>query len=284
LESPFSVRVDMVWSGCVPMTVLGVPISWWTSEPVGTVGGGRLLVLPVISQSVFLNLENLGYWQPLILPSVFSWWPYFVRVCSWLGSRFDSVNPVSQVVGMWTDVSGLFHCAVHVARCFCPYQCVLKSDGWLSLMCSVTTDLSGQSLWVITHCSIKSVPLVCTSFRGEVSHWSHVVDLWHVKGPYRAWVRCFVGQTSRSLFLTRDSPASLPDGSGCWIRMIKMHVLGLKASHLLLICTNLGYGTVLTVACACQGCSASDLVWFGFWNNNADLVSEEVFNNLDAVI
>jgi hypothetical protein len=35
-------------------------------------------------------------------------------------------------------------------------------------------------------------------------------------------------------------------------------VLGLQASHLLLIGTNLGYGTVLTVACARQGCGASD--------------------------
>jgi hypothetical protein len=33
-------------------------------------------------------------------------------------------------------------------------------------------------------------------------------------------------------------------------------VLGLQASHLLLIRTNLGYGTVLTAACARRGCSA----------------------------
>jgi hypothetical protein len=56
------------------------------------------------------------------------------------------------------------------------------------------------------------------------------------------------------------SPASLPDGSGCWIRMIRTRVLGLQASHLLLIGTNWGYGTVLTAACALQGCSASGLV------------------------
>jgi hypothetical protein len=36
-----------------------------------------------------------------------------------------------------------------------------------------------------------------------------------------------------------------------------MRVLGLQASHLLLIRTNLGYGTVLTAACARQGCSAT---------------------------
>jgi hypothetical protein len=40
--------------------------------------------------------------------------------------------------------------------------------------------------------------------------------------------------------------------------MIPMIVLGLKASHLLLIRTNLGYGTLLTAACARQGCSAGD--------------------------
>jgi hypothetical protein len=35
-------------------------------------------------------------------------------------------------------------------------------------------------------------------------------------------------------------------------------VLGLQTGLLLLIRTNLGYGTVLMVACAHQGCSASD--------------------------
>jgi hypothetical protein len=43
--------------------------------------------------------------------------------------------------------------------------------------------------------------------------------------------------------------------------MIQMHVLGLEASHLLLIRTNLGYGTKLMAACACQGCSVSGLVF-----------------------
>jgi hypothetical protein len=36
-----------------------------------------------------------------------------------------------------------------------------------------------------------------------------------------------------------------------------MDVLMRSASHLLLIGTNLGYGTVLTEACALQGCSAT---------------------------
>jgi hypothetical protein len=37
-----------------------------------------------------------------------------------------------------------------------------------------------------------------------------------------------------------------------------MSVLGRQASHPLLIRTNLGYGTVLTAACARQGCSTTD--------------------------
>jgi hypothetical protein len=37
-----------------------------------------------------------------------------------------------------------------------------------------------------------------------------------------------------------------------------MSVLRLWASHLFLIRTNLGYGTVLTTASARQGCSATD--------------------------
>jgi hypothetical protein len=63
-------------------------------------------------------------------------------------------------------------------------------------------------------------------------------------------VRCFVGKISRTLFLTRDSPATLLDGS----------VLRREASHLLLIRTNLGYGTVSMAACARQGCSATERV------------------------
>jgi hypothetical protein len=60
-------------------------------------------------------------------------------------------------------------------------------------------------------------------------------------------VRCFVGKISRTLFLTRDSPASLLDGS----------VLRWQTIHLLLIRTNLGYGTVLMTARARQGYSAT---------------------------
>jgi hypothetical protein len=84
----------------------------------------------------------------------------------------------------------------------------------------------------------------------------------HVKEPYRAWVRYFVGKISQTPFLTLDSPPSLSDGSGCWIGMIGMRVLGRQASHLLLIRTSLGYGTVLTAACARQGCSATDYYYY----------------------
>jgi hypothetical protein len=37
-------------------------------------------------------------------------------------------------------------------------------------------------------------------------------------------------------------------------------VLRRPTSHLLLIRTNLGYGTVLTAACTRQGCSATDFI------------------------
>jgi hypothetical protein len=40
--------------------------------------------------------------------------------------------------------------------------------------------------------------------------------------------------------------------------MIQMSVLGLETSHLLLIRTTLGYGTMLTVACTHQGSNATD--------------------------
>jgi hypothetical protein len=63
---------------------------------------------------------------------------------------------------------------------------------------------------------------------------------------------CFFGKISRTQFLTHDSPASLPGGS----------VLGLQTSHLLLIRTNLGYGTVSMAACARQGCSYTDYYYY----------------------
>jgi hypothetical protein len=40
--------------------------------------------------------------------------------------------------------------------------------------------------------------------------------------------------------------------------MIRMSVLGLQISHLLLIHTHLGYGTLLMAACTCQGRDATD--------------------------
>jgi hypothetical protein len=51
-----------------------------------------------------------------------------------------------------------------------------------------------------------------------------------------------------------------------------MSELGLQASHLLLIRTNLGYGTILMVACT-QGCSASDYYCHSYYkiSNVTDL-------------
>jgi hypothetical protein len=51
---------------------------------------------------------------------------------------------------------------------------------------------------------------------------------------------------------TSNSPASLLDGS----------VLRRLASHLLLIRTNLGYGTVLTADCGRPGCSATNCCYY----------------------
>jgi hypothetical protein len=68
-----------------------------------------------------------------------------------------------------------------------------------------------------------------------------------------------------NLFLTRDIllfryQMAVVVGSGCFEIMLRQQV-----SHLLFQCTDLGYGTLLTAACTRQGCSASDLVWFGFF-------------------
>jgi hypothetical protein len=89
---------------------------------------------------------------------------------------------------------------------------------------------------------------------------SHVVDLRHVKEPYTAWVRCFVGQISWPVSHPWYSPASLPEGSGCWIRLIRKPVLWQQVSHLLHKYTESGYETVLTSACARQGCSTKEWV------------------------
>jgi hypothetical protein len=123
-------------------------------------------------------------------------------------------------------------------------------------------------LLIIHHYLLLSVTYTC-----PVCLWTGSIEtvswrtkkLWliwyragHLKEPYRAWVRYFVGHISQPLFLSRDSAASLPDGSACWIKMIRMRVLRREASHLFLIPTNLGYGTVVTAACARQGISATE--------------------------
>jgi hypothetical protein len=49
--------------------------------------------------------------------------------------------------------------------------------------------------------------------------------------------------------------------------MILLSVLGRQASHLLLIRANLGYGTVLTAACARQGCNATDYYCYYYYHH-----------------
>jgi hypothetical protein len=71
-------------------------------------------------------------------------------------------------------------------------------------------------------------------------------------------VRCFVGKISCDLFLTCDIlllryQMALVVESGCCEK-----VLWQQVSHLLLKYTKSGYETVLTAACAHQGCSAME--------------------------
>jgi hypothetical protein len=56
-----------------------------------------------------------------------------------------------------------------------------------------------------------------------------------------------------------------------------MRVLWQQTSHLLLKYTKSGYGTVLTAACARQGCSASGLVWFWVFDSAVFLTRVIVF-------
>jgi hypothetical protein len=83
----------------------------------------------------------------------------------------------------------------------------------------------------------------------------------------------FVGKVSPPLFLTLDSPASLLDGS----------VLRRQASHLLLIRTNFGYGTVLTAACARQGCSATDYYYY-YYYYYYEVIFVTVFTTSDSPV
>jgi hypothetical protein len=52
-----------------------------------------------------------------------------------------------------------------------------------------------------------------------------------------------------------------------------MSVLRQQTSHLLLIRTNLGYGTVLTAACVRQGCSGGD---YCYYYANIDFLNDNV--------
>jgi hypothetical protein len=63
----------------------------------------------------------------------------------------------------------------------------------------------GVLLWALENESnLGSFILTFIHILQSISCRSHVVDLRHVKEPYTAWVRCFVGQISRTRFLTRD--------------------------------------------------------------------------------
>jgi hypothetical protein len=71
-------------------------------------------------------------------------------------------------------------------------------------------------------------------------------------------MRCFVGQISCILFLICDIlllryQMALIVESGWFEKVLRQQI-----SHLLLKYTKSGYGTILTVACARQGCSATE--------------------------
>jgi hypothetical protein len=86
-----------------------------------------------------------------------------------------------------------------------------------------------------------------TSFGGEVKP----------SVPCRRFTACKRTLRSTSEMLCRQNfptPISHPCFSWYTTRWLCVEV---QTSHLLLICTNLGYGTVLTAACARQGCSAA---------------------------
>jgi hypothetical protein len=104
-----------------------------------------------------------------------------------------------------------------------------------------------------------------TSFRGEVTPSVPCRIFTTCKRNLQSMIEMLFCKISRPLFLTGDSPASLPDGSGCWIRMIRLSVFRWQPSRLLLICTNLGHGNVLTAACALRGCSASDYYYYYYY-------------------
>jgi hypothetical protein len=139
-------------------------------------------------------------------------------------------------------------------------------DLFLLITSFVISDRGASYCLYIVAVDYKAVVIVIMIISG-VMYWS--VSFSKLDSTpfrfYTSWVRRFVGQISRPLCLTLDFPASLPDGSGCWIRMIRMCVLGRQTSHLLLIRTNYGYGAVLTAACARQGCSASGSVCLFFY-------------------
>jgi hypothetical protein len=62
-----------------------------------------------------------------------------------------------------------------------------------------------------------------------------------------------------------------------------MSVLRQQASHLLLIRTNLGYGTVLTEACGRQGCSATGYYYYYYYHHQHTGTVHEMHNRDSAL-
>jgi hypothetical protein len=114
----------------------------------------------------------------------------------------------------------------------------------------------GRGRWIFI-ADKKSVAR--TSFGAEVNPSVPCRRFTACKRTLQSLSEMLCRRISRTPFLTRVSPPSLPDGSGCWIRKISI-VLLQQTSHLLLIRTNSGYGTLLTAACVCPGCSATQLL------------------------
>jgi hypothetical protein len=89
---------------------------------------------------------------------------------------------------------------------------------------------------------------VRTSFSGEVKPSVPWCRFTACKRTLQSMSEMLWRQSFPNAVSPRESAVMLLDGS----------VLRRQVSHLLLIHTNFGYGTILMAACACQGCSATD--------------------------
>jgi hypothetical protein len=70
----------------VPKTSSQSPMFLSVNKPTGTVGW---VGHPTHHTVMLLNLDTLGYWPSLILPTTAAWWPHFYGVCWWPGCRID---------------------------------------------------------------------------------------------------------------------------------------------------------------------------------------------------